>query len=46
MSRLLRAWRVLGAAEIAVRILRVLVLVRAALPILRTAVRLWKRKGR
>ncbi len=46
MNTLLRRWRMLTAAEYAVRMLRVLILLRAALPIARAAVMLWKRKGR
>ena len=46
MNTLLRRWRVLTVAEGVIRILRVCVLLRAALPVVRTAVKLWKGKGR
>lgn len=46
MNTLLRRWRMLTLAEHALRVLRVFVLLRALLPVIKTAVMLWKRKGR
>lgn len=46
MNKLLRRWRILNTAERALRVLRVLVLLRASAPIVRTTVMFWKRKGR
>ena len=46
MSTLLRRWRILTIAERVLGVLRALVILRAALPAVRTAVKFWKGKGR
>ena len=46
MLTLLRRWRILNAAETALRILRVLVLVYTALPVVQAGIRIRKGKGR
>ena len=46
MNTLLRRWRILTLAERAIGVLRVCVVLRAALPLVRTAMQFWKQKGR
>lgn len=46
MNTLLRRWRFLTMAERMIGFLRVCAVLYAALPVVRTALRLWTRKGR
>ena len=46
MNAFVRCWRRLAFAERALRVLRVFVLLRAALSVVSATAKLWKRKGR
>ncbi len=46
MNTFVRHWRILTFAQHVLRVLRVFVLLRAALSVVSAAAKLWKRKGR